>query len=207
MRRLIDYLPKWYKQSPESVVIQEAIQPEIDALWAAREDMLLQIDPRTATWGLDLWEAAYGLPVDAGYHVEARRSNIIARIIGSGTTTVQRIKDVVSALSGSDVEVVEDYGNYTVHIKSTASIGNAPDVDIIRGALAPIMPAHLAWSYTITLRAESTHLLYSGFAVRVGRRIAVACEIPPELNVNYVTDEDGNLLTDEAGNRIIDEEE
>ena len=49
--------------------------------------------------------------------------------------------------------------------------------------------------------------IYVGFAIRMGRVIAVECEIPAELDVTYLTDEASNLLADEAGNRIIDEEE
>lgn len=53
MRRLMDYLPENYPASRETAAFQEALQPEADALWAARDGLLAQLDPYTATWGLD----------------------------------------------------------------------------------------------------------------------------------------------------------
>lgn len=64
-----------------------------------------------------------------------------------------------------------------------------------------------SWLDSVTVLRRNEHHLYAGFAVRVGRVIAVGCEIPAELDVTYLTDEAGNLLADEAGNRIIDEED
>ena len=61
MRRLMDYLPENYPASRETAAFQEALQPEADALWAARDGLLAQLDPYTATWGLDYWERALGI--------------------------------------------------------------------------------------------------------------------------------------------------
>lgn len=48
------------------------------------------------------------------------------------------------------------------------------------------------------------HRLYTGFAVRMGRRVTVGCAVPAELDVTYMTDENGDILADEAGKRIIE---
>ena len=64
-----------------------------------------------------------------------------------------------------------------------------------------------SWLDSVTVLRRNEHHLYAGFAVRVGRVIAVGCEIPAALDVTYLADENGNLLADEAGNRIIDEED
>lgn len=69
-----------------------------------------------------------------------------------------------------------------------------------------IKPAGVSLLFRTRYNPKSQHL-YVGFAVRMGRVIAVGCEIPAELDVTYLTDEAGNLLADEAGNRIIDEED
>ena len=44
MRRLMDYLPENYPASRETAAFQEALQPEADALWAARDGLLAQLD-------------------------------------------------------------------------------------------------------------------------------------------------------------------
>lgn len=57
---------------------------------------------------------------------------------------------------------------------------------------------------SITVQISAEHRLYTGFSVRTGRHLTVGCEIPAELDVTYLTDEDGYLLTDENSARIID---
>ena len=57
----MSYLPEWYQNSRETVAIQESIQPEIDLIQQARDDLLAQLNPWTATWGVALWEDALGL--------------------------------------------------------------------------------------------------------------------------------------------------
>ena len=50
----MSYLPENYPASRETVCFQQALQPEAEGLWAARDDLLAQLDLWTATWGLDL---------------------------------------------------------------------------------------------------------------------------------------------------------
>lgn len=64
MSSLLNYLPAWYRESPEVRAIQQAIQPELDTLWTFREEFARQLDPSTATWGLSLWEEALGLEAE-----------------------------------------------------------------------------------------------------------------------------------------------
>lgn len=61
-----------------------------------------------------------------------------------------------------------------------------------------------SWLDSVTVLQRHEHHLYTGFAVRVGRNVSVGCEIPAELNVDHLVDEDGNLLIDENGARFID---
>lgn len=204
MRQLLDYLMEVDQRSMETVAIQAALQPEIDTLWAARTDLLMQLDPNTATWGLAMWESALGLTSDKRDSFPERRAAIVAKIRGIGTTTVTRIKEVVSSFTGTAVDVKEDFGNYSVLIRSTVDIGRVPDLIGIQTALNTIMPAHLVWNIVIALYAQSCIRLYIGFAVRMGRRVTVGCAVPAELDVTYTADENGDILADEAGKRIIE---
>ena len=67
----MSYLPENYPASRETVCFQQALQPEAEGLWAARDDLLAQLDLWTATWGLDLWEAALGLSNGQGLDLRA----------------------------------------------------------------------------------------------------------------------------------------
>lgn len=147
--KLMDLLPERYTGSAETVAFQEAFQPELDSLWAARNDLLLQLDPRTATWSLDLWESAFGIPVDSSKDIEHRRTRVISKIRGSGTTTVALIKSVSESFANGEVEVDEIYSEYRLEIRFVGQIGIPPNLEDLRTALQDIIPAHLAWEFII----------------------------------------------------------
>lgn len=143
--RLMEYLPKKYGRSPETVAIQEGIQPEADALWEARDWLLEQLNPRTASGkGLKLWENAMGIRPAAGDALDQRRGRIIAKLRGMGVVTAALLKAVVESFLVSDVEVTERPRNNFVDIKySTAGLRPVPDPDEIVDAILEILPEHL----------------------------------------------------------------
>lgn len=152
MRELMSYLPELYRESPEMVAIQQAIQPELELMWQGRDDLLAQLDPNTATWGLSYWEDALGLTTNTALPVDQRRTRIIARLRGMGTTTVAVIKSVVETFCpGCEVSVIEHYSEYLVEIHLTITDQAVADNDGLRDVLGLIMPAHLAWGFSFTL--------------------------------------------------------
>lgn len=62
------------------------------------------------------------------------------------------------------------------------------------------LSAHLE---KIEIRGEKVIRLYIGFAIQIKQRIAVDCEIPPDLDAVYLTDENGELLVSESGAIIV----
>lgn len=167
MKELMAYLPESYDGSPETRTIQEAVQPELEALWEGRDSLLAQLDPNTATWGLDYWEQALGLATDQSKEMEYRRSRIVSKLRGSGTTTAALIKNVSESFTNGEVDVEEAYGEYTVRIRFVGRIGIPPNLEDLRDALKDIMPAHLAWEFVITYRLNQEIQAYThgGLAV------------------------------------------
>ena len=104
-RELTEWLPENYPASRETVAFQEAIQPEIGALWRLREEFLLQLNPYTATWGLPLWERALGLTAGSVLETDVRRRAVVAKLQGLGTTTVPVMRGVAEPLLGAPVRV------------------------------------------------------------------------------------------------------
>ena len=159
MRELMSYLPAHYKSSAEMVAIQQAIGQEMRLTWNHRDDLLLQLDPHTATWGLNYWESAFGLQSDDAMQVELRRNRVIARIRGMGTTSVTRLQSVVETFCpGCDVSVIEHYGNYLVEIGLTITDQEVQDESGLIEMVDLIMPAHLAWGFSIVIETAGTIL-------------------------------------------------
>ena len=152
MNELINYLPELYRNSPEIVEFQEAMQFWTDRLHADRTELFEQFHISTATWGLANWERALGLETDISKPYAYRRTRIESKLRGLGTTTIEMIKNVASSFSNGDVEVIEHNGEYTFEILFVGTIGIPPNMDDLTAAIEEIKPAHLAYLYTYLYR-------------------------------------------------------
>lgn len=151
LREPMSYLPEDYGGSPETVTIQEALRPELDLIWRARDELLLQLSPKTATWGLAYWEEAFGLPVDEGKDLEQRRSLVLAKLRGRATTTPALVKSLAEGILGVEIEVGEIFPEDRVELRLDAPNRLPPGLDDLKVLLDKIMPAHLTWDYLITI--------------------------------------------------------
>lgn len=168
MRELMSYLPDNYVDSLETVTFQQALQPEVDYLWAARNGLLAQLNPYSATWGLYLWEDALGLGRSDGLNLNVRRRQVVAKLQGVGATTPRVVKDVAETLLGCPVAVVEHFSQYWVELEIDNG-GKLPQgVEQLMARLREIMPAHLGWALVIPTRLEI------GIAMGLGPRLSRA---------------------------------
>lgn len=155
MKTLMEYLPEFYLSSREVNVFQDSWQPEIDEIWKTRDDLLAQLNPNTATWGLALWEEALGLPSEEPVPYSSRRIRVIARLRGMGTTTPARLQSVLETFCpGCDVSLVEHFHEYLVEIKLRMIDHTVEDMPGLKAMLRLIMPAHLAWGFAIQLESS-----------------------------------------------------
>ena len=159
MRELMSYLPENYPASKETVTFQEALQPEVGVMWQARDDLLAQLDPYSATWGLDYWEDALGLSNGLGLDLDTRRRVIVAKLQGRTTTTPEVVKNVAETLLGVPVEVIEIFDEYTVLLATPAGFLPKPRAVQLRAQLRDIMPAHLDFQIIIP---TACHLSITG---------------------------------------------
>lgn len=147
MSGLMEKLPESYADSPETICIQESIQPEAELLQQTRDELFMQTDPRSATWGLELWERALGIDTDTEKDAEHRRSRVIAGLRGSGTTTAGMICSVAESFSNAEVEVAEFPAEYRIEIRFVGTLGIPPNLEDMKAALDDIMPAHITWEF------------------------------------------------------------
>lgn len=146
-RRLIDYVPPYYDELLESSELLSAEDAEFARLTASIDDLLLQFNVSTATWGLREWERICGIVTDMNKTLGERRSNIKARLRGAGVVTASHIKSVADGYYGGETEIIEKYSTYTVVIKFTSSYGVPTNLADLQEVLREIIPAHLAIEY------------------------------------------------------------
>lgn len=147
MRQLMEYLPPNYQNSPEVTAWQNALQAPLEKVWAAREDYFKQLDPNTATWGLQLWERAYGLETDVTKPYNDRRARIISKMRGQSTATSELLRNMAASFADTEVELIEHPQKYHFDIKFTGRLGTPPNLDDLTAAVEEIKPAHLTFGY------------------------------------------------------------
>lgn len=171
MKQLMSYLPENYLASRETAAFQSALQPEADAIWEARDQLLAQLNPYTATWGLWYWEDALGLRACEGFPLDVRRQQVAAKLQGRAATTPKVVKEVAETLLGTNVVVLEHFGEYRVELLVEGGGQLPPGTEALKSRLREIVPAHLDWALVIPLlRRIPTRLL-------LGPRVARAA--PP----------------------------
>ena len=152
MADLIELLPDCYKNSTQIVELQGALQHWTDALQAAGDDMFLQMNVETATWGLVTWETALGIPTDATKPNEYRRTRIMSKLRGQGATTKAMIENVAESFSNGDVAIIEYNSESRFEVKFVGTLGIPPNMDDLKAAIDEIKPAHLAYSFVYVYR-------------------------------------------------------
>ena len=75
------HMPQYYSVIAEIIVLQKAIQGELEELDLKSQDILNQFFIYTATWSLPIWERIFGLSVgDETSNSEERRENLICKL-------------------------------------------------------------------------------------------------------------------------------
>lgn len=158
---LIDLLPESYKNSPQVVDLQAAFDHWTEQLKTSRDELLFQLNVNTSTWGLELWEKALGIETDVSKSYAFRRTRVISKLRGTGTTTVAMIKNVAESFSNGDVEITEHPELYSIDVTFVGVYGLPPNMDDLTAAIEEIKPAHLAYVYIFTFMTWSEFDAYN----------------------------------------------
>ena len=126
----------------------------------AGEDLdvtLAQLWPQTASgWGLELWETAYGIPVEAGKDTEFRRARVISKLRGQGAPTAELLRAVAASFVNGEVDIEEHNDKSYFVVKFVSTIGVPPNIADLSAAIREIKPAHLDVVYEYRFRTWAT---------------------------------------------------
>lgn len=145
--QLKDYYPPFLLQSRIFTACLESRQPEHDALAAAIPDIINQCFVLTATWGLAFWEKELAIPTVESKPIAYRRSVILAKLRGAGTTTKAMIENAAAAYSNGEVEVTEYPAQKRFVVKFVGQHGIPPNMADLTNTIEIIKPAHLGYGY------------------------------------------------------------
>ncbi|MGL4358556.1 MAG: putative phage tail protein [Cetobacterium sp.] len=166
MAKIIEHLPRYYSKSQVVKDLTELYDIENELILDLIFYTMNQFFVETATYSLSRYEEEYGLPINRDIPINERRSRIISKMRGYGTTTVQKVKDIIKSWANCEVDVVESStheslsfsthaelslkthaelgGNdYTIKIFFTDSVGIPSNMEDVKQAIAEVIPAHL----------------------------------------------------------------
>ncbi|MBN2981973.1 MULTISPECIES: YmfQ family protein [Cohnella] len=140
---MLTYLPGYYATSRIMSSIADAQGSELDDLQRALDETLAQFFVATATWGLDVWEKEFGIETDETKPVDQRRSNLISKIRGTGTVTIELLKSIGESYTNGKIEVTQQPALYRFTVKFVDNVGLPPNIDDLKAAIEEVKPAHL----------------------------------------------------------------
>ena len=176
--RMRRYLPALYEGSAVMGYLVEALGAEFDQLEASTigpDGLRNQLNPTFTSWGLDLLEAALGLPALPTLTDEERRSRVASRMLGPGPMTIYRLHQVANAFENGAVDLDVDYGEvapgeterYTIRLWFTDIRGVPPNLDAMLEAMRSSAPANMRiepiYVYTTWDMIEAAGLTWDEF--------------------------------------------
>lgn len=99
---------------------------------------------------IDRRETEFGVVSDASKPLAQRRSVLVAKLRGQGTTTKAFVKNVARSFSYGEIDVIENVRPYVMQIIFSDVLGVPPNMEDFMAAIEGVMPAHIALEFVYT---------------------------------------------------------
>ncbi len=144
-----EMVPGYHLACAQSRALIETLADASLAAKAALYDVMDQFFVETATWGLDLWEQQVGIETDRGLSHESRRGAIKQKLVASGQTTSEMVRQLAETITGYEarVHINQDYSFSLEFLGEKTELADI-DVEELRSVVEQIKPAHLRFIIT-----------------------------------------------------------
>ena len=115
-QRMISRVSPIYEKSYVGKWLFEVMGIEMNQARQLVESLREQCFLEYCTWGMRYWEQRYGIEPDESKDLEARRAAVMAKRGQRGSMTPAALEEILEALTGRNVTVDEDGGNYSFKI-------------------------------------------------------------------------------------------
>ncbi len=166
-RRLFGYISPIYDHAVIMQAILEAIGAEWDEAEKLADEVLAQLFPQTATWGITFWEWLLGIPPNHSVPIEQRRARVLASMQTRWPMTKRRLEQLINQyVPTKDADVEEMFTEYTFVVRLPLGYF---DFASITQLVKEVKPAHLVAKYearakelalVIATRPRSWHFDY-----------------------------------------------
>ncbi len=168
--QLKDYVPSFLSSDKILSKVYEEQQKQVDSTNKDIQDLINQCFVETATWGLDTWEKELGIQSNYNESYSIRRSRILAKLRGQGTTTKEVIKQIAESYV-EEAQVTEHNPEYYFNLKLLSHKGFPYGFESLYEAIGEVKPSHLNVFYKLTSITNSK--LYVAGSCINGQKITV----------------------------------
>ena len=144
-RSLFSYEPDTYKKSKVMQNILKAQEQQLKKAEERQDGVIADMYP-SKTVHPELWENEYAItPVDT---LEQRRKNIVSKMRGAGTATMQMVKDIVEAYTDGVVTPIERNDDSLIIAEIESDTATISDAGLMEEQMYETIPAHMEFRYT-----------------------------------------------------------
>nr|DAK14565.1 MAG TPA: tail protein [Caudoviricetes sp.] len=163
-KMLFEWITDIYDDCKIMIQIYEALGVQFDNVNYMFEDILKQMFPQTATWGIELWERRLNLPTNESESLESRRGKVIAKIQSKIIINPETMGVITKNFTGIDVKIIEWLKDWTFAVQTDAK--NMNKAFEIHKIIKRIKPSHLAFVLQFIL--EDNTNMYIGACTYIG---------------------------------------
>ena len=137
-------VPDYHYISAQSRALIDSLADASAEAKTALDDVMQQFFVKTATWGLALWEQQVGITTDSSLSIEDRRSAVLQKLVASGNTTAEMIRDLAKSITGYEARVIVN-DDYSISLEFVGEKTEFADINVeeVRSIVEQIKPAHL----------------------------------------------------------------
>lgn len=215
-KRMLTFITRdFYDKSYVGKWLFQVMGLEMDELQAHMDELILQIFPETATWGLRYHEEKWGLPVYSGENYEERRKAVLAKRDYRAPMMPYRMEQYIQDMTENYTVWIADIhdkgprnwtaphpNTFRVYLIGEGDTAGTIDIDAIKRVIDRIKQSHTTYTMAqeITIEIDNTKLEQ----IRIPK-IRIHIDIPYRLNIVFDGDWplDGRFLLNQGlGSRI-----
>ncbi|KYH35823.1 hypothetical protein CLTEP_02160 [Clostridium tepidiprofundi DSM 19306] len=144
---MLKYMPNYYRKSRVIDNLLNSYDREFRLLDYKINDFEDNLFVDSLNSYILRWEYILGIKSNNTKSLSYRRERIKSKLQANATTTKEQLKRICKIYCDSDVEIIEDYENYTFTIKFINTAGIPKNIEALKETIEEIKPAHLAYKF------------------------------------------------------------
>lgn len=170
-QQMIKSISPIYKSLGIEESVYEAVGSEFDSVNNIIDDIMLQLFPQTATWGLKYWEQRLGFETNLNEDIDMRRKKVIVKMQTRWPITPKAMATIINTFTDANVQIFENVAPYIFEVDLISQKGFPNDLENVYKTVKRIKPSHLGVKYKL-ISKTNMNLYYAATTIS-GEKVRV----------------------------------